>query len=326
MKMKRSRVLLLAALVVGFTSAVNAQDYPTRPVTIIVPYAPGGAADVGARLFGQKLSDRLGKGVIIENRGGGGTSIGAAAAAKAAPDGYTLFMGGSASLAVNVTLQKKLPYDPEKDFAPLALVVGIPFVLVVNPSLPVKSVADLVALAKEKPGQLTFATSGPGSPAHLQTELLKSMTGIDITLVPYKGSPPAVADFLGGQIQAMFVEFPASLQLIKDGKMRPLGVSTRARVPAASDIPSLADAGLPGFDAGGWLMFVAPANTPKEITAKLHAELKSIGALPEVQSQISGMGLIPIDTPAVENLQLYVKSEIERWGKVIHAAGIAGSE
>jgi tripartite-type tricarboxylate transporter receptor subunit TctC len=320
------RVPLLAALVAISSSAALAQDYPTRPVTIIVPYAAGGAADVGARLFGQKLSDRLGKGVIIENRGGGGTSIGAAAAAKAAPDGYTVFMGGSASLAVNVTLQKKLPYDPEKDFAPLALVVGIPFVLVVNPSLPVKSVADLVALAKEKPGRLAFATSGPGSPAHLQTELLKSMTGIDITLVPYKGSPPAVADFLGGQIQAMFVEFPASLELIKDGKMRPLGVSTRARVPAASDIPPLAEAGLPGFDAGGWLMFAAPVNTPKEIAAKLHAELKSIGALPDVQRQISGMGLIPIDTPAVDDLQLYVKSEIERWGKVIRAAGIAGSE
>jgi tripartite-type tricarboxylate transporter receptor subunit TctC len=324
--MNHGHILLLVALVAGSSTAAKAQDYPTRPVTIIVPYAPGGAADVGARLFGQKLSDRLGKGVIIENRGGGGTSIGAAAAAKAAPDGYTLFMGGSASLAVNVTLQKKLPYDPEKDFVPLALSVGIPFVLVVNPSLPVKSVADLVALAKEKPGKLAFATSGPGSPAHLQTELLKSMTGIDITLVPYKGSPPAVADFLGGQIQAMFVEFPASLQLIKDGKMRPLGVSTRARVPAASDIPPLADAGLPGFDAGGWLMFAAPVNTPKEITAKLHTELKSIGALPEVQRQISGMGLIPIDSPAVENLQLYVKSEIERWGKVIRAAGIAGSE
>jgi tripartite-type tricarboxylate transporter receptor subunit TctC len=324
--MTRSRVPLLAALVAITSSAALAQDYPTRPVTIIVPYAAGGAADVGARLFGQKLSDRLGKGVIIENRGGGGTSIGAAAAAKAAPDGYTVFMGGSASLAVNVTLQKKLPYDPEKDFVPLALVVGIPFVLVVNPSLPVKSVADLVALAKEKPGRLAFATSGPGSPAHLQTELLKSMTGIDITLVPYKGSPPAVADFLGGQIQAMFVEFPASLELIKDGKMRPLGVSTRARVPAASDIPPLAEAGLPGFDAGGWLMFVAPVNTPKEIAAKLHAELKSIGALPDVQRQISAMGLIPIDTPAVDDLQLYVKSEIERWGKVIRAAGIAGSE
>jgi tripartite-type tricarboxylate transporter receptor subunit TctC len=320
------RVPLLAALVAITSSAALAQDYPTRPVTIIVPYAAGGAADVGARLFGQKLSDRLGKGVIIENRGGGGTSIGAAAAAKAAPDGYTVFMGGSASLAVNVTLQKKLPYDPEKDFVPLALVVGIPFVLVVNPSLPVKSVADLVALAKEKPGRLAFATSGPGSPAHLQTELLKSMTGIDITLVPYKGSPPAVADFLGGEIQAMFVEFPASLELIKGGKMRPLGVSTRARVPAASDIPPLAEAGLPGFDAGGWLMFAAPVNTPKEIAAKLHAELKSIGALPDVQRQISGMGLIPIDTPAVDDLQLYVKAEIERWGKVIRAAGIAGSE
>jgi tripartite-type tricarboxylate transporter receptor subunit TctC len=324
--MRMKRVPLLAALVAITSSAALAQDYPTRPVTIIVPYAAGGAADVGARLFGQKLSDRLGKGVIIENRGGGGTSIGAAAAAKAAPDGYTVFMGGSASLAVNVTLQKKLPYDPEKDFVPLALVVGIPFVLVVNPSLPVKSVADLVALAKEKPGRLAFATSGPGSPAHLQTELLKSMTGIDITLVPYKGSPPAVADFLGGEIQAMFVEFPASLELIKDGTMRPLGVSTRARVPAASDIPPLAEAGLPGFDAGGWLMFAAPVNTPKEIAAKLHAELKSIGALPDVQRQISGMGLIPIDTPAVDDLQLYVKSEIERWGKVIRAAGIAGSE
>jgi tripartite-type tricarboxylate transporter receptor subunit TctC len=324
--MRMKRVPLLAALVAITSSAALAQDYPTRPVTIIVPYAAGGAADVGARLFGQKLSDRLGKGVIIENRGGGGTSIGAAAAAKAAPDGYTVFMGGSASLAVNVTLQKKLPYDPEKDFVPLALVVGIPFVLVVNPSLPVKSVADLVALAKEKPGRLAFATSGPGSPAHLQTELLKSMTGIDITLVPYKGSPPAVADFLGGEIQAMFVEFPASLELIKGGKMRPLGVSTRARVPAASDIPPLAEAGLPGFDAGGWLMFAAPVNTPKEIAAKLHAELKSIGALPDVQRQISGMGLIPIDTPAVDDLQLYVKAEIERWGKVIRAAGIAGSE
>jgi tripartite-type tricarboxylate transporter receptor subunit TctC len=324
--MKRWSLLVLAALVASLPPAAIAQDYPTRPVTIIVPFAAGGAADVGARLFGQKLADRLGKGVIIENRGGGGTAIGAAAVARAAPDGYTLLMGGSAALAVNVTLHKKLPYDPEKDFVPLALVVGIPFVLVVNPSLPVKSVPDLIKLAKDKPGELAFATSGPGSPAHLQTELLKSMTGIEIALIPYKGSAPAVTDFLGGQIQAMFVEFPVSLPLIRDGKMRPLGVSSRQRVPAAPDIAPLAEAGVPGFDAGGWLMFAAPANTPKEIVARLHAEFKSIAALPEVLNHIGNMGMIPIDTPAVENLQLYVKSEIDRWGKVIRAAGIAGSE
>jgi tripartite-type tricarboxylate transporter receptor subunit TctC len=324
--MKRLAALAVVALIASLPSAAIAQDYPTRAITIIVPFAAGGAADVGARLFGQKLSDRLGKPVVVENRGGAGTVIGATAAARAAPDGYTLFMGGSASLALNVTLQKKLPYDPEKDFVPLALIAGIPFVLVVNPSLPVQSAADLIGLAKEKPGQLAFATSGPGSPAHLQTELLKSMTGIDIKLVPYRGSSPAVSDFLGGHIQAMFVEFPVSLPLIRDGEMRALGVSTLTRVPAAPEIAPLAEAGLPGFDAGGWLMFAVPANTPTEIVSKLHSELKSIAALPEIKGQFTAMGLVAIDTPAVDSLQAYVKSEIDRWGKIIRAAGIAGLE
>ena len=319
-------LLLLALLLPGAASSAVAQDYPTRPITIIVPFAAGGAADVGARLFGQKLGERLGKGIIVENRGGGGTAIGAAAVARAAPDGYTLLMGGSASLAVNVTLHKRLPYEPEKDFVPLALVAGIPFVLVVNPSLPVRSATELIKLAKEKPGDLAFATSGPGSPAYLQTELLKTMTGIEIALIPYKGSAPAVTDLLAGQVQAMFVEFAASLPLIREGKMRPLGVSTRQRVPAASDIAPLAEAGVPGFDAGGWLMFVAPAGTPAEIVRKLHAELKIIAALPDIQAQLGSLGMVPIDTPGVDDLRLYVKSEIERWGKIIRAAGIAGSE
>ncbi len=324
--MQRSLALLGVVASVALAPQSLAQDYPARPITIVVPFAAGGAADVGARLYGLKLADRLGKGVAIENRGGGGTSIGAAAVARAAPDGYTILMGGSASLAVNATLHKKLAYDPVKDFVPLAHVVGIPFTLVVQPSLPVRSVADLVKLAKEKPGQLAFATSGPGSPAHLQTELLKSMTGIDIAMVPYKGSPPAVTDFLAGQIQAMFVEFPASLALIKDGKMRPLGVSTTTRVPAAPDIAPLAEAGLPGFEAGGWLMFVAPAGTPKDIVEKLHAELKAIAALPEIKQKIAGMGMVPIDPPSVADQQRYIQTEIDRWGKVIRAAGIAGSE
>src|SRR5712692_6498718 len=266
--MKRLSLLILAARAAGVPPAAIAQDYPTRPVTIIVPFAPGGSADIGARLFGQKLAERLGKAVIVENKAGAGTVIGASAAAKAAPDGYTIFMGGSSALAVNPTLYKKLSYDPAKDFVPLALVAGIPFVLVVQPSLPVRSVTDLIKLAKEKPGQLMFATSGPGSPAHLQTELLKSMTGIDIMLVPYKGTAPAMTDFLGGQIPAMFVDLPPSLPLIKNGKMRPLGVSSIARAAAAPETTPLAEARVPGFDAAGWLMFPAPANTPKEIVAR----------------------------------------------------------
>jgi tripartite-type tricarboxylate transporter receptor subunit TctC len=321
--MRRIVWLLMAGLVAGGPAA-RAEDYPNRPITIIVPFAAGGAADVGARLYGQKLSERLGRPVAIDNRGGGGTSIGAAAAARAAPDGYTIFMGGSASLAVNVTLHKALAYDPVKDFVPLAHVIALPFVLVVHPSLPVRSVGDLVDHAKT--AKLVFATSGPGSPAHLQTELLKSMTGMAVTMVPYRGSAPAVTDFLGGQIHAMFVEFPVSLPLIKDGKMRPLGVTSRARVPAAADLPPLAEAGLPGYDAGGWLMFVAPAQTPRPVVDRLHADLAAISAMPEIRDKVTGLGMIPIPVPSIADSQAYIKTEIERWGAVIRAAGIAGTE
>jgi tripartite-type tricarboxylate transporter receptor subunit TctC len=322
---------LLGALAILFISLHTsrwavAQDYPNRPVTIIVPFAPGGSADIGARIYAQKLTERLGKPVVVENRAGAGTVVGASAAARAAPDGYTLLMGGSSALAYNVTLHKKLPYDPVKDFVPLAHVAAIPFVLVVQPSLPIRSLTDLVRLAKEKPGQLAFGTAGTGSPAHLCGEYLRGMTGIDITYIPYKGSAPAMTDFLAGQVPAMFVDLPPVLPLIREGKMRALGVSSIARVPAAPEIAPLADVGVPGYDAGGWLMFVAPASTPKEIVGRLHAELKSITALPEIQQRFTGMGLIPIDTPPVERLQAYVASEIARWAKVIQQAGIAGLE
>ena len=231
-------------------------------------------------------------------------------------------MGGSASLAVNATLHKKLAYDPVKDFVPLAHVVGIPFTLVVQPSLPVRSVADLVKLAKEKPGQLAFATSGPGSPAHLQTELLKSMTGIDIAMVPYKGSPPAVTDFLAGQFEAMFVEFPASLALIKDGKMRPLGVSTTTRVPAAPDIAPLAEVG-PARIRGRRLADVRGARRYAEGYRREAARgIEAIAALPEIKQKIAGMGMVPIvpPPPSVADQQRYIQTEIDRWGKVIRAA------
>jgi tripartite-type tricarboxylate transporter receptor subunit TctC len=325
--MSISRRCALAGLALAaLCHSAAAQDYPTRAITIIVPFAPGGAADVGARLFGEKLGARLGKPVVIENKAGAGTVIGAAAAAKAAPDGYTLFMGGSSALALNVTLNKSLPYDPVKDFVPLAHIVGIPFMLVVHPSVPVKSVPELVKLAKEKPGELAFATSGPGSPAHLYTEMFKSMTGIEVTEVPYKGSAPALSDFLAGRVPVMFIEFPPSLPLIKEGRMRPLGVSSMTRVPAAPEIAPIAEAGVPGFDGSGWLMLCAPTGTQKDIVNRLHSELKDISASPDIQQRITGMGLIPIQTAPLGDLQRYVRSEIDRWGKVIRAAGIAGSQ
>jgi tripartite-type tricarboxylate transporter receptor subunit TctC len=323
--MKRFPLLVFAALVASLSTA-GAQDYPTRQVTIIVPFAPGGSADIVARIYAQKLSERLAKPVVVENRAGAGTVVGASAAARAAPDGYTLFMGGSSALAYNVTLHKTLPYDPIKDFVPLAHVSSIPFVLVVQPTLPVRSLSDLIRLAKDKPGHLAFGTAGIGSPAHLCAEYLRGLTGIDITYIPYKGSAPALTDFIAGQVPVMFVDLPPALPLIREGRMRALGLSSIAPVAAAPEILPLAQAGVPGYDAGGWHMFAAPANTPKEIVNRLHSELKSITALPEVQQRFTAMGLIPIDTPGVEDLKRYVKSEIDRWGKVIRAAGIAEAD
>jgi tripartite-type tricarboxylate transporter receptor subunit TctC len=325
MRLARLAPLALAGLLAGVPT-VRAQDYPARQVTIIVPFAPGGSADITARVYAQKLTERLGKPVVVENKAGAGTVVGASAAARAAPDGYTLLMGGSSALAYNPTVYKKLPYDPVKDFVPLAHVASIPFVLVVQPSMAVHSLTDLIKLAKDKPGQIAFGTAGVGSPAHLCAEYLRSLTGIDITYIPYKGTAPAVTDFLGGQVSVMFVDLPPVLPLIREGKMRALGVTSITRSPAAPEIAPLAEVGVPGYDAGGWLMFVAPANTPTPIVNRLHTEMKEVTATPEVRQRFIGMGLNPIDSPDVEKLRLYVKSEIERWAKVIRSAGLAETQ
>jgi len=325
--MKRCSVLLIAvALLACVSPTADAQDYPTRQVTIIVPFAPGGSADIVARMYAQKLSDRLGKPVVVDNRAGAGTAIGAAAAARATPDGYTFLLGGSSALAYNVTLHKALPYDPVRDFVPLAHVSSIPFVLVVQPKQPVHSLSDLIALAKDKPGHLAFGTAGTGSPAHLCAEYLRLLTGIDITYVPYKGSAPALTDLIAGVVPAMFVDLPPALPLIREGKIRALGMSLMAPVPAAPEIPPLAQAGVAGYDAGGWHMFVAPAKTPKQIVNRLHSELRSITALPEIQQRFTTLGLIPIDSPAIDDLAIYIKFEIDRWSKVIRSAGIAEAQ
>jgi tripartite-type tricarboxylate transporter receptor subunit TctC len=327
MKLPRSIVLAPVALIFAAQPGpmAQAQDYPVRPVTLIVPWAAGGAQDVLGRMLAPKLADRLGKAVSVENRPGAASVIGMAAAARAAPDGYTLVQAGAA-FAINAAVYKKLPYHSENDFAPVALVAQVPFLLVINPSLPVYSVADLIALARDKPGQLSYASAGPGSPHHLAAELLKSMTGIELIHVPYKGSAPAVADVVAGHVPIHFSDPVAALPLIKAGKLRALGVSTAARLPSAPDIATIAETGVVGFDVGSWIMIVAPAKTPKAIVAKLHTELTSIAQLPDIQQRLIDLGMIPVRSDSPEALQRFIDSEITRWANVVGQAGIAGSE
>ena len=304
----------------------QAEDYPARPITLIAPWPAGGAVDVLCRILGSKLQDRLGRSVIIENRPGAGSVLGVNATARAAPDGYTLVMAGSAALATSVTIYKKLPYDPTKDFTPIALITRIPFVLVVNPSLLVNSAPELIKLAKDKPGQLSYASGGPGSPHHLYTELLKTMAGIEMLHVPYKGSAPALSDIAAGHVPLMLGDVVASLPLVRDGKVRALGVSSLVRVPAAPEIPTIAETAVPGFQGVGWVMIVGPANIPKAIAGRLHAELKAIVRLPDVQQQLIRLGTIPADSPSPEEQQRFINTEIVRWSKVVQQAGIAGTQ
>jgi tripartite-type tricarboxylate transporter receptor subunit TctC len=326
--MKRLSVLLLAGLAAGLfaMASARAQDYPTRQITLIAPWPAGGAVDVLCRGVAPHLADRLGKPVVVENRPGAGSVIGTATGAKASPDGYTLVMAGSGSLAISPTIYKKLPYDPTRDFAPLLLSAKIPFFLVVNPSLPVRSVSELVAYAKQNPGKLSFASGGAGSPHHLYAELFKSLTGIEMTHVPYKGSAPALTDVIAGHVPLLFSDPVPSLPVIRDGKVRALGVTTAARSPSAPEIAPIAESGVPGFDVAGWGMIVAPAGTPAPVVARLNAELNKVAALPDVQQQIVKLGMIPGGTAPPEKLQGFINSEIERWGKVVQQAGLAGTE
>jgi tripartite-type tricarboxylate transporter receptor subunit TctC len=320
---------LCAAAVAGLlfvSSPAGAQDYPARFVTMVSPYAAGGGADLLARVVAQKLTERLGKSFVVENRLGAGGVIAAASVARAAGDGYTLFMGTSTQLAIQVTLHKTLPYDPATDFAPVALVASVPFVLLVNPALPVHTVADLIRLAEEKPGELSYGSSGVGGPPHLYMELLQTMTGVRMTHVPYKGTAQAIVDVVAGHIPIIFSDIAPAVALIKEGRLRALGISSARRFEGLPDVPPLAEAGVPGFDAVAWTMLVAPAKTPKGIVDKLAAEVKSIVAAPDVRKLFLDTGNIPLSSPRPEELPTYVKSEIVRWGKVVEQAGIAGSE
>jgi tripartite-type tricarboxylate transporter receptor subunit TctC len=326
--MDRLRILAFTTLALAVTlpaTASRAQDYPTRPVTTVVPFTPGGAGDILSRMLGRHLEQRLGKPFLVENKPGGGGVVGVLTAAKAAPDGHTLLMSPSGPLAVNPTLMKNLPYDSLADFTPLAQVAGTPFMLIVHPSLPVHTLADLIKYQKEKGSPLPFAMVGPGTPHHLFAEMLRGMTGIEITYVPYKGSQPAITDLVAGHVPVMFCDMGPAGPQIAAGKVRAIGSSTMNRLASFPNVPSLSEGGAKGFDAASWQMLVAPSKTPRPVIDKLHAELKSILALAEVKEAISKNGMVPMPERSVEGLQDFVKSEIERWGKVVRDAGIAGT-
>jgi tripartite-type tricarboxylate transporter receptor subunit TctC len=318
------RCALIAAVSRALLTPVAAEDYPSRPITIVVPYTPGGSTDILARLAAQKLEERLKKQVVVENKPGAGTVIGSNQVAKSAPDGYTLMMATPTPMAINVTLHKELPYDPATDLMPLVMVAGAPFVLVVSNALPVKSVKELIDLAKTK--QLTYGSGGPGAPHHLYAELLSSMTGIKMTHVPYKGTLPALNDVIAGHIDLMFSDIPPLIGVAAEGKVRPIAVSTLKRAAAFPNLPPINEAGVPGFDVSGWFMIVAPGKTPKPIVDLLHNELTAIMATSEVKAQIAKLSLIELTTPSVAEMQTYVKSEIDRWGTIVKKAGIAGTQ
>jgi tripartite-type tricarboxylate transporter receptor subunit TctC len=318
----RKLAVIAWALCAG--SAALAETFPAKPVTLVVPLGAGGAMDVIVRTMGAKLTERLGQPMIVENKTGGGTVTAAQFVAKATPDGYTLLVAPSGTLTTNAVLYKTLPYDPVHDFVPIALYTKVPFVLVVNSSLPINNIADLVRYSKGG-GALSYSSTGTGAVPHLATELLKSALGIEMTHVPYRGAPPALTDVVAGHVQVTFADPSLAPPMLKDGKVRALGASSLSRIGIMPDVPPLAEAGVPGFEAVSWHMVVAPAGTPPEVVEKLHAEFKAVGQLPEIQEKLVGMGLIPIDTPSVGDLRKFLEAEMTKWRQQVEKAGIAGS-
>jgi len=314
--------IVLAATVVasGAAPAQDASDYPNKTVSFIVPYAPGGGTDIYARMLAEELRTQLKQPFVIENKPGAATAIAAAAVSKAEPDGYTIMMGSSTTLAMNPALYNKLSYDPN-DLAPIGLVGAAYFVLVANPSVPAKTLPELIAYIKSKPGELSFGTSGAGTPHHLFMEMFMSMTGTKMQHVPYKGSVPALTDVLSGQIPLMIVDLTPALQFIQEGKIRAFGLTGSSRVKTAPDIPTLAEAGLPGYSGQGWFGLVTKAGTPKPVIDKINGVVKAYIEKKETQDKLYAIGIQPIaGTPA--EFAKFIPAEQKKWSKVIADANI----
>ena len=315
-----TRSFLLAAALVLSSTAAMAQGYPTKPIKLIVPFPPAGSTDLSARAVAGKLQERLGQPVVIENKPGAGGNIGGEQAAKAAPDGYTLFVGTVGTNAINASLYSKMPYDHQKDFVPVILLSKTPNVLVVHPSLPVNSVADVIKLAKSKPGELTFASSGVGTSIHMSGELFKSMAGLQMTHVPYKGSGPMLIDIISGQVNMSFDNLSAAIQHIKAGKLKALATTGTTRSPTLPDLPTVQEAGLAGYDSTSWNAIFAPANTPREVVEKLNRELNAILTSPETRKFFADQGAESGGgTP--EQLTAFVRAETVKWSKVVKDSG-----
>lgn len=318
----------VAALVLACAATApvaGAQTYPSRQIRLVVPYPPGGSADILARTLGQQVSTSTGQPVVIDNRPGAGTAIGARDVAAAPADGYTIMLGTVSSHAMNPVITPGVGYDPIRDFTPVTPVASIPFALVVHPSVPAKSIREFLDLAKAQPGKLTFASAGIGTSNHLAGALLKSMAGIDMVHVPYKGSAPALTDLLGGRVTAMFDLLLTTIKHVNAGSVRPLAVTSAARSPLLPGVPTFVEAGLPGYEVSAWFGIFAPANAPAEAVEKLNAEFRKAVRAPDVALRLEGLGATPLDSSAAEFTK-FVRSEYDKWSGVIKAAGIGAEK
>ncbi len=303
------------------TAGASAQGYPTKPIRLVVPYPAGGPLDIMARAIGQKLTEAWKQPVVVDNRAGAGGNIGADFVAKSAPDGYTLLMGAVATHAINPSLYSKIPYDPVKDFAPVALVAQVPNILVVNPAVPAKTVRELIALARAQPGTLNFGSGSTGSTGHLAGELFNTMAGVKMVHIPYKGAAPATADLLGGQVQLMFDNLASALPNVKAGKLRALAVTTLARSPAIPELPTIAESGLPGFDLTTWFGLLVPAGTPPEIVARLNAEIVRALDAKDMRERLEKMGAEPLSNNTPERFAAFIRSEAAKYARVVKDSG-----
>ncbi len=318
--MFRLPLRILACVLLVAASSTHAQTYPTKPIRLICPFPPGGAVDIASRAIAAEMSKTMGQSVIVENKPGAGGNIGGVEAARSTPDGYTIFMTTSGINAINPALYAKMPFDPNKDLVAVSALVSLSNVLVVNPSVKANSVVDVIALAKAQPGALTYASSGNGTSIHMSAEMFKSMAKVDILHIPYKGSAPAVTDLLGGQVMMMFDNIPSALPHVKAGKLRALATTGAKRDPALPDVPTIAEAGVPGYESGVWFGLMVPAGTPKEFISRLNAEAVKGVRSPEFIRRMSDMGYLMIGSTPDEMTDM-LKVEIARWEPIVKASG-----